>query len=105
MAYPPLILGFPDFPKLQNEAPEQNQPGIRLCFHASVLDILIAKASVWIERGIMNRGAGSGFGSIDWQGPEIFLPIRMSLPERTDAIRVWRFSSGGEEPQVQIRAR
>ncbi len=100
-----MILGYPGFNKLIDEPPEEGQNGILLCPRASVLDITVNLATVWVEIGLMLRGQGSGFGSVDWQGALPFTPVRMSLPERVDAVRVWRFSSAGEEPQVAIKAR
>lgn len=105
MAYQPLILGVTGFPKLLNQAPIQGEPGILICPKTSVLDITIAEAAVWLELGKALYGQGSGFGSIQWQGASIELPVRYSLPEQIDAVRVWRLASTGGEPQVVIRAR
>lgn len=90
---------------LLNEAPEQGQTGILICPGSSVIDVKIAVAAVYIQYGTMPEGRGSGFGSVDWQPAIPQLPVNESLPEYIDAVRVWRFSKEGEEPQVVIRAR
>lgn len=104
--YKPLVIGYPGRPKLLNEEPEENQPGILICPDATILDISIAVAAVYIEYGLMLAGKGSFFGSVDWQGAKPQTPVNMSIPFKVvDAVRVWRFSPIGEEPQVTIQAR
>jgi len=104
--YKPLILGFPGLAKLELEEPEEGMKGILICPRSTILDISIAVAAVWIEYGIMLQGQGSHFGSVDWQGAKPQMPVNMSVPfKQVDAVRVWRFSAAGEEPQVAIQAR
>lgn len=100
--YRPLIVGFPGFKALLDAAPEQGQAGVLLCPKCSLYTLTVNKAAIWLQVGKMEYGAGSGLGSVEWQPPQIYLPILASIPEDFDAVRVWRFSGTGEEPQVQV---
>lgn len=99
--YQPLIVGFPGAMKLENEAPEQGQKGILLCPKCTLYTITVNVAAIWLQLGKMPH-PGSGLGSVEWQAKQIYMPILASVPEDFDAVRVWRYSSAGQEPQVQV---
>lgn len=102
--YSNIVLGFPGEPAVSAEAPNGTlkQEGVLLCPGAKKCRIVIALAAVWVQLGVMTAGKGSGIGSVDWQAPQLLFPITMTMASEFDAVRVWRFSSVGEPPQVAI---
>ena len=91
--YAPLQLGVPGQPKTPNL---YNAESTLLCPVSSRLFLQISVAAVFVQRGIMPQGIGSGIGSIVWQEEEPYLPMVASLGRRFDAVRVRNFTSGVE---------
>lgn len=97
MRYLPLELGFPDKPACPDAF---NEDSTLFCPGTTRVFIQVGKQAVYLELGIM-PAAGSGLGSIVWQGEQTLLPITGSLGRSCDAVRV-RNRTPGKEAQVTV---
>lgn len=102
MAFYVLEVGLPGKKKCP-DAPEDVGPATLICPKSKMLIVQIGKNAAYIQFGIMDQGAGSFAGSVDWQQPRAWTPTSFALPRQFDAVRVYNFTPG-EESQISLEA-
>lgn len=99
-----LEVGLPGRPKCPDEFEDgENSPGVLICPGSKLLIVQISAKAAFVQLGIMDKGAGSFIGSVDWQTPRSWMPTAFALPRKFDAVRVRNYTAG-EEAQITLEA-